>query len=182
MLILLGLFLLPMAQHLQGEAEPASATLSSESSQDKEVSVISSQDSLNLSKFIKPIQDDRARINSGFGYRIDPFTEKASFHNGLDIAAFKRWPVVSTQSGIVSKTITECDSTGYGKCVVIQHDGDIRSFYAHLDSVMVKPGQSVRQAEVIGLVGRTGKAAGYHLHFEIRQGEKNVDPEDYIDF
>jgi beta-lactamase regulating signal transducer with metallopeptidase domain len=182
MCILLGLFLLPMAQHLQGKAEPATPTLPMNSGLDKEVSAASLQDTSNQRAYIKPIQKEYAPIVSSFGYRINPFTKKNEFHNGVDIASLKGTPVLATDNGIVSETATVCDTTRYGKCVVIQHEGDIWSVYAHLDSVAVKPGQSVRQAEVIGFVGKTGKAAGYHLHFEIRKGGKNIDPEDYIEF
>ena len=65
---------------------------------------------------------------------------------------------------------------GFGNLVVIDHGGGIRSFYGHLQSVGVKKGDQVDVGSRIGAVGSTGRSAGPHLHFEVRQDGKSIDP------
>jgi murein DD-endopeptidase len=65
---------------------------------------------------------------------------------------------------------------GYGNLIVIGHNNNVFSAYGHLKKMLVKPGSKVKQGDLIGLVGRTGRATGPHLHFEISVGTKSVDP------
>ena len=79
-------------------------------------------------------------------------------------------------------TIVEVEKmlVGYGHFVRIAHDGTISTLYAHLDQVSVKPGQKVVKGETIGTVGLTGWSTGAHLHFEVYQGERSVNPLSYV--
>lgn len=119
-----------------------------------------------------------APITSLFGWRMHPIMNTLRFHSGTDIGAEMGTPVVAAMTGQV--TIANFVS-GYGFSVALQHQNAAQeTFYAHLSEVLVKPGQMVKQGEVIGRVGQTGTATGPNLHFEMRQmtaaGWENVDP------
>lgn len=98
-------------------------------------------------------------------------------HQGIDIRAPKNTPVLAAGAGYVSYSGTQ---RGYGKLVAINHGAGIESLYAHLDRRKVREGERVRQGEVIGQVGKTGNATGYHLHYEVRRHGAPVDPRPYL--
>jgi len=115
--------------------------------------------------------------SSSFGPRDDPFTGKESFHRGIDIATNYGNPIVVTADGIVAQV--RVDFTG-GKTVLISHGQGVSTFYCHLSKFLVKEGQKVKRGDVIGLVGKTGKALGPHLHYEVRINDKPVNPLKFI--
>ncbi len=115
---------------------------------------------------------------SGFGIRKDPFTGGLKFHEGIDFSAQQGTPVVATADGIVEKA--GMNKWGYGIQVVIDHGYGIKTRYAHLSGVSVKPGDTVRRGQVIGFVGSTGRSTGEHLHYEVIVNGEPVDPERYI--
>jgi murein DD-endopeptidase MepM/ murein hydrolase activator NlpD len=117
-----------------------------------------------------PVQ---ASISSAFGMRKDPFTRLAQFHKGLDLAAPEGMKVVPALSGTV---ISAGYENGYGKTVLIQHDGGIQTRYGHLGSINVKAGDSVTSQDILGTVGNTGRSTGPHLHFEVIRMGTPVDP------
>ncbi|MCP4536894.1 MAG: M23 family metallopeptidase [Chloroflexi bacterium] len=94
-------------------------------------------------------------------------------HIGLDIAAEMWDPIVASADGIV--TFAEWGG-GYGNLVIVEHDGDWRTYYAHFTEIVVTVGQEVRQGELLGGAGTTGYSTGPHLHFEIRYQGRPVDP------
>ncbi|PZV13189.1 MAG: hypothetical protein DCF20_16030 [Pseudanabaena sp.] len=116
-------------------------------------------------------------ISSLFGTRVHPVTGQVRFHQGTDLAAPEGTPVVAAFSGRVEIAGW---LGGYGLIVVISHGDTHETRYAHLSEVLVKPGQEVKQGNVIGLVGSTGMATGPHLHFEIwqkmQEGLVAIDP------
>jgi murein DD-endopeptidase MepM/ murein hydrolase activator NlpD len=116
--------------------------------------------------FIWPIN---GTITSGFGWR------HGEFHKGIDIwsAALSREKIHAALGGIVVRAGL---SNGYGNLVVVDHGNGWVTYYAHLSSIHVSKGQRVVQGQVIGNMGRTGNATGYHLHFEIRKHGKPVNP------
>ncbi len=116
-------------------------------------------------------------ITSGFGMRIDPFTGKQSFHKGIDIATNLGNPVVAPADGVVVET--KNDRIG-GKTILISHGGGLSTLYYHLDKFLVRPGQKVKRGDIIGLVGKTGKALGPHLHYEVQVNGRSVNPLQYI--
>ena len=71
-------------------------------------------------------------------------------------------------------------SGAYGKLVIIDHGGGLESYYAHLSSFDVIPGQDVRRSQVIGRSGGTGRSTAPHLHYEVRQGGAPVNPYKYL--
>ncbi len=116
-------------------------------------------------------------ISSSFGMRISPFTGENTFHNGTDIAAPRGTPVFASKSGIIANAGVD---NIYGNYVIIQHDNNTQSLYAHLDSFFVATGDITEKGVQIGTVGSTGLSTGDHLHFEIRIGRQAQDPSSII--
>lgn len=115
---------------------------------------------------------------SPFGWRDDPFTGKRTFHTGVDIATHNGNPVVATADGLVLSTQT--DRIG-GKTIKISHpNSGYVTIYCHLSKYMVKPGQRVKRGDTIGSVGKTGRARGPHVHYEVRLNGKRINPWYYI--
>ncbi|WAL58602.1 M23 family metallopeptidase [Thermocoleostomius sinensis] len=108
-----------------------------------------------------------AAITSAFGWRVHPVMNQMRFHSGTDLGAPQGTPVLAAFSGKVE--IADFVG-GYGLTVVLQHNkGTEQTLYAHLSELFVKPGEEVKQGEVIGRVGSTGLSTGPHLHFEFRK-------------
>ena len=110
-------------------------------------------------------------ISSNFGWRW------GRRHKGIDVAAPTGTPIVAAKSGKVIATTPTSKSGGFGNLVKVEHlDGDV-TYYAHASQFKVKNGDTVKQGQVIALVGSTGRSTGPHLHFEIRKsGKTAVDP------
>jgi murein DD-endopeptidase MepM/ murein hydrolase activator NlpD len=116
-------------------------------------------------------------LGSGFRYRKDPFNGKRAFHGGLDIVANVGSPVVATADGVVTHASR---LGGYGKVVYISHGNGLSTRYAHLSKILVKKGQEVHRGDLLGKVGATGRAMGYHLHYEVLRDGNKVNPLEYI--
>lgn len=115
---------------------------------------------------------------SGYKYRADPFTGKWTFHPGLDISTQHGNPVLATADGIVLQT--KADRTG-GNTIKLSHpQTGYVTVYCHLSKFLVKPGQRVKRGDTIGLVGRTGRARGPHVHYEVRLNGKRLNPYHFI--
>lgn len=107
-----------------------------------------------------------ATITSGFGFRLHPVLGSWMMHAGKDLAAPEGTPVVAALAG---RVVASGVAGGYGLTIELEHDNPRRrTLYAHLSELYVKPGERVRQGEVIGRVGSTGLSTGPHLHFELR--------------
>ncbi|MCZ4272972.1 M23 family metallopeptidase [Maritalea porphyrae] len=117
------------------------------------------------------------RFSSRFGNRRDPFTGKSAFHSGLDFAAPKGTSVKAVGSGKVTFAGTK---GGYGNAVEITHPSGLVSRYAHLSVIRVSKGQTVTANSTIGLVGSTGRSTGAHLHLEVRQNDKPINPDRFL--
>lgn len=119
------------------------------------------------------------RISSRFGKRVDPVTKRrGSDHKGIDIAAPGGTPVYASADGTVSRA--EYVKNGYGNLIVIRHADDMATYYGHLSKFQTSNGTRVKKGELIGNVGSTGKSTGPHLHFEIRRGDRALDPEGFV--
>ena len=118
-------------------------------------------------------------ITDEFGDRIDPFTGQRMGHNGMDIGAAQGTTVVAAQSGTV---ITAGWVSGFGNCIIINHGNGLWSLYGHLmnGGILVSVGQEVRQGDVIGKVGSTGRSTGPHLHFGVYENGSVVNPRKYL--
>ena len=100
----------------------------------------------------------------------------------MDICAPAGTPIYASAGGTVTKAgyNKAGAGTGYGYSVIISHGGGYSSVYAHCLSLTVSAGQTVKQGQLIGYVGRTGRAYGYHLHFEANLNGAPVDVRDYL--
>jgi len=118
---------------------------------------------------------DGARITSGFGMRMHPVLGFSKMHKGIDFGAPIGTPIYAAGSG----TIAEIGKKGsYGNYIRIRHNGQYQTAYAHMSRFakgLVK-GEKVKQGEVIGYVGATGRATGPHLHYEILVDGSQVNP------
>lgn len=111
---------------------------------------------------------DSARLTRGY------LPNKKRPHLGLDLAAPRGTPILASKGGTVIYTGREF--RGFGKMVLVESGDGWATLYAHLDRIVVSEGQRINQGEVLGEMGRTGRATGYHLHFEIRKQRGPVDP------
>jgi murein DD-endopeptidase MepM/ murein hydrolase activator NlpD len=113
------------------------------------------------------------RETSGYGERRDPFTKRAAWHDGLDLAAFNRAPIIATAPG---KVTWAGPKTGYGNAIEIDHGLGFKTRYGHLSAVSVKVGSEIAIGQKIGLMGSTGRSTGPHLHYEVFFRGKSFDP------
>jgi len=117
-------------------------------------------------------------VTCGFGYRIHPVTGTVSFHYGADLAAGEGDKVSAFSAGQVASVGS---NSTYGNYVLLTHPEDITTYYAHLSTVLVEPGDSVEPGQTIALAGSTGLATGPHLHFEVRRNGVYLNPLYYLD-
>lgn len=111
-------------------------------------------------------------VSSAFGWRSDPFTGRATFHKGVDLAAAYGTEVRAFDGGVVKSA---GERSGYGLTVVVDHGDGRETLYAHLSSMAVGPGDPVAAGQPIARSGNSGRATGAHLHFEAREYGRPVD-------
>jgi len=118
---------------------------------------------------------DGARLSSRFGKRRHPVLGYTKMHRGVDFAAATGTPIYAAGDGVIS---FRGRKGGYGNYIRIRHAGGFNTAYAHMSrfNSKVTLGDRVRQGEVIGYVGTTGRSTGPHLHYEILNGERQVNP------
>jgi len=114
---------------------------------------------------------DEASLSRGF--LAAPIKRKRP-HWGVDLANHKNTPILASEKGTV--VYTGHAFKGYGKLIVVEHNEEWATLYAHLNNILVSEGQVVGQGDKIGEMGRTGRASGVHLHFEIRHFRQPVNP------
>lgn len=113
------------------------------------------------------------RITSRFGRRADPISAKKAMHMGIDLGARSGTAILAAGPGVV----TMAGWLGAnGRIVEVDHGFGIRTRYAHLRSISVKRGERVERGEIIGKVGKSGRATGPHLHYEVLVDGKYLDP------
>jgi murein DD-endopeptidase MepM/ murein hydrolase activator NlpD len=135
-----------------------------------EAQLLQQADLLSTLPLLRPAE---GRIGDGYGWRRDPFTRKRDFHHGVDIIASYGSPVVAPAKGVVTRAGY---MPGYGLTVYLSHSPNISTRFGHLSRVAVRPGQRVARGDVLGKVGRTGRAAGIHLHYEVLVNGRKIDP------
>ncbi|MEK7399396.1 MAG: M23 family metallopeptidase, partial [Candidatus Poribacteria bacterium] len=113
-----------------------------------------------------------------YGYRRDPFNGRRAFHAGTDLTPGYGADVYSAIEG----TVTYAGwMGGYGKLVVVTNKNGTSTRYGHLSKINVRKGTDVRQGQQLGAVGSTGRSTGAHLHFEVRQDDKPLNPIKFLD-
>lgn len=130
---------------------------------------------VNTTPSIWPV---KGSISSSYGTRQDPFTGKGVFHSGVDLRAPGGSVVVAAADGYVVQAGWD---RALGHCVTVGHgQSGFTTVYGHLEEYFVRPGQLVRRGEVIGVVGRSGRATGRHLHYEVHSKGLSVNPYRYL--
>lgn len=140
---------------------------------------------------ILPVPADTFVLTSPFGMRISPFTRASDFHKGLDLSAPTGTQIYATADGVVSfagryPLKQSVAWWRFGNVVVINHSDRFITIYGHCDTINVKPGQQVKQGQVIAAVGSTGWSTNSHLHYEVRTDIEQpgtyvpIDPRIYI--
>jgi len=115
-------------------------------------------------------------ITSHYGYRVSPFSRRASFHEGMDLSLDSGGDVVATGDGVVTDAKYD---RAYGWMVDIDHSPSVGTRYAHLSKTLVKVGQRVRRGDRIALSGNTGRSTGPHLHYEVRINGRARNPKQF---
>ena len=124
---------------------------------------------------IMPISNkDLKRTASGWGWRIHPIYKTRKFHYGMDFTAPTGTEIYATGDGKIIQV--KKSRRGYGNKLVVDHGFGYRTLYAHLSRFNVKRGQKVKRGDVIGYVGNSGLSTAPHLHYEVQQNGKKVNP------
>ncbi len=118
---------------------------------------------------------DGARMSSGFGMRRHPVLGYGKMHKGIDFAAPTGTPIYAAGEG---KIVKAGRFSSYGNYVRIRHRGDLDTAYGHMSKIAsdIRPGTRVKQGQIIGYVGTTGRSTGPHLHYEVLVASKQVNP------
>ncbi len=163
---------LKAAEEEKRRKEEALAAARMASSKVKELSGLS---------FFWPIWDARyTYVGSPWGYRVHPISGVYKRHTGCDIPCPNATPIHAAEAGVVIAAVKSGYNDGCGKYIIIQHANNVKTMYCHCSSVLVNVGDYVSRGDVIGKVGMTGAATGYHLHFELMFGWTDVDPVLYV--
>lgn len=129
---------------------------------------------LNVRPSLWPVY---GRLMSTYGSRSDPLSGEGAFHSGVDLQASVGTPVRASADGV----IIHAEWMGrYGKAVVVDHGNGMQTWYAHLSRFYGVPGQEIRQGQIIGYSGTTGRVTGPHLHYEVRVGGTPINPYPYL--
>ena len=157
------------------EKESKSNTKESKELSEQELMEKDAKEIKDKINFILPI---KGRISSTFGWRNPTTATVPKYHTGIDIAANEGRVIKSATDGKVIMASSEGD---YGNHYQIQVD-DVILVYAHCKKLYLKEGDNVKQGQEIAEVGSTGNSTGPHLHFEIRRGDKKIDPQLVLNF
>jgi murein DD-endopeptidase MepM/ murein hydrolase activator NlpD len=130
-------------------------------------------DGKSIEKALMKTPINGARLSSGYGMRKHPILGYNKLHQGTDFAARRGTPVMASGSGTVERASW---FGAYGKYVRIRHNSTYKTAYAHLSKFgrNIKAGKKVRQGQIIGYVGSTGRSTGPHLHYEVLVNNKRI--------
>lgn len=120
---------------------------------------------------------EKGWVSSFFGMRKDPFTGKRKYHKGVDVAGKSGSAVLATADGVVIRAEKQ---NGYGKLIEIDHGYKLTTRYGHNKTIAVKVGDIVKQGQVIGTMGSTGRSTGPHVHYEVLRNGRAINPQKYI--
>ena len=129
-------------------------------------------------QFLPTIWAHLGKINNEFGFRRNPFGGRSyEFHPGLDISGDRGDAIIAPANG----TVVRAGWTGgYGNLIEVDHGNGLLTRYGHLSKIEVQIGDVIERGQEIGLIGSTGRSTGPHLHFEIRLGDKAINPRRFL--
>jgi len=133
----------------------------------------------SIEQEIKPMgkPTENGWISSYFGLRKDPFSGYITRHKGLDIAAKKGDNIIATASGLVTWVGKK---SGYGQLIEIKHSNNLVTRYGHCKETLVEIGQLIKQGDIIGKVGSSGRSTGPHVHYEVIKNGQKLNPLKYV--
>ena len=133
------------------------------------------EDGMNLKNTLMKTPIDGARVSSGYGMRHHPVLGYNRMHKGVDFAAPRGTPIYAAGDGVIERAGR---NGGYGNYIRIRHANALETAYGHMQKIAsgMKAGKRVKQGDVIGYVGTTGRSTGPHLHFEVLKSGKQVNP------
>ncbi|WP_304546112.1 M23 family metallopeptidase [Sulfurimonas microaerophilic] len=118
-------------------------------------------------------------ITSKYGYRIHPTLNRQEFHRGTDLKAPMNTAIYATADGVVEWAGMH-KSSGYGNLIILEHVYGFKSYFGHLNKIVIKSGQFVKKGQLIGYTGNSGMSNGPHLHYEIRFIHRVLNPYYFI--
>jgi len=136
-----------------------------------------SQNLENIPSIFPIDSKEKFQITSDFGVRNHPIEKITKKHLGIDIAVQIGTYVYATANGCIETSAYE---NGHGQTILISHDNNITTRYSHLALLFVSKGEEIKQGDIIGLVGSTGKSTGNHLHYEIRRNNTAINPKPFL--
>lgn len=129
-------------------------------------------------RFVPSICPTQGHYSSSFGPRIHPITgEIGKMHNGIDIGGDRWTPIFAAADGVVEIARL---SPSFGNYVLLDHGNNLKTVYAHMQMFVVKPGQFLHRYQLVGYIGNTGMSVGPHLHYEVWEYNRPVNPLAYI--
>ena len=133
------------------------------------------KDGKSIRKTLMKTPIDGARLSSGFGNRRHPVLGYNKMHKGIDFAARKGTPIYAAGDGIIERANFY---GGYGRYIRIRHNSQYKTAYAHLSKFAkkIKKNAKVKQGDIIGYVGTSGRSTGPHLHYEVLFNQKQINP------
>ena len=133
------------------------------------------KDGKSIRKTLMKTPIDGARLSSGFGKRRHPILGYNKMHKGIDFAARRGTPIYAAGDGIIERANFY---GGYGRYIRIRHNSQYKTAYAHLSKFAkkIKKNIKVKQGDVIGYVGTSGRSTGPHLHYEVLFNQKQINP------
>lgn len=137
----------------------------------------------NLSMEVRPFGETVITTLHSIQIPLQKYTISQGYwwlHSGVDLASSTGEPIRPVMKGRVA--LVERGRTGYGNHIIIKHDIQHESLYAHLSKILVKEGDEVNLDTIIGEVGSTGRSTGPHLHLEIRMDEQNINPSPLLNY
>jgi len=114
-------------------------------------------------------------ITSKYGYRTHPTLQTKEFHRGSDMKAPMKTPIYATADAIV-EWAAEHKRSGYGNLIILDHSFGFKTYFGHLNKIVVKSGQFIKRGDLIGYTGNSGMSNGPHLHYEVRFIQRALNP------
>lgn len=163
--------------HNEGVSKEKEMDIIGEVLEDKKIELESFIEDLEVQfEYLESIPDlmpTTGKLTSKFGNRRDPFSRRIQFHQGIDIANSRGTNITSSGKGTV--TFSEYNG-GYGRTIIIDHGNEYKTLYAHCNKLLVNVGDKVDKGQLIAQIGSTGRSTGNHLHFEIQENNKPINP------